>query len=123
MLQPDTSSPPEFTASLEASSAFSSVGSGLNLVLQAYPGLYSYLADITSVETRTTRIGIIDIFLFAGVPAGTFLSAYVYQSFGFYGIFLLVYVMQVDSNRNLEIAKEHSIFSKCAVIENLQTFI
>lgn len=57
-------------------------------------GMYSYLADVTSLRSRTTRIGLLDIFLFAGIPSGTFLSAYIFKYFGYYGIFLSVLVIQ-----------------------------
>jgi len=58
-------------------------------------GMYSYLADVTSLRSRTTRIGLLDIFLFAGIPAGTFLSGYIFKYSGYYGIFLSVLVIQV----------------------------
>jgi PCFT/HCP family folate transporter-like MFS transporter 1/3 len=58
-------------------------------------GMYSYLADVTSLRSRTTRIGLLDIFLFAGIPSGTFLSAYIFKYFGYYGIFLSVLVIQI----------------------------
>eukprot|EP00092_Neocalanus_flemingeri_P016667 GFUD01018030.1.p1 GENE.GFUD01018030.1~~GFUD01018030.1.p1 ORF type:complete len:510 (-),score=61.02 GFUD01018030.1:1014-2492(-) len=58
-------------------------------------GMYSYLADVTSLRSRTTRIGILDIFLFAGIPTGTFLSAYIYKYLGYYGIFGSVLVLQI----------------------------
>jgi len=60
-------------------------------------GLYSYLADITSVTTRTARIGLLDVFLFAGVPVGIFTSAYIYKYSGYYGIFVTSFVLQVFS--------------------------
>ena len=60
-------------------------------------GLYSFLADITSVEMRTTRIGLLDLFMFSGVPAGTFVSAYVFQYSGYYGIFITSTVIQIIS--------------------------
>jgi len=60
-------------------------------------GLYAYMADITSVEMRTTRIGLLDLFMFSGVPAGTFLSAYVFQYSGYYGIFITSTVIQTIS--------------------------
>ena len=64
------------------------------------PGLYSYLADITSVTTRTARIGLLDVFLFAGVPAGIFTSAYIYKYSGYYGIFGTNLVLQVTTSIN-----------------------
>jgi len=42
---------------------------------------------ITSLRSRTTRIGLIDIFMFAGIPSGTFVSAYIYYYLGYFGIY------------------------------------
>ena len=58
-------------------------------------GMYSYLADITSNRSRTTRIGLLDIFLYAGVPAGTFASAYLFKAAGYFGIYGLTLVVQI----------------------------
>jgi len=58
-------------------------------------GMYSYLADITSVRSRTTRIGLLDIFLYAGVPAGTFLSAYLFKAAGYFGIYGVTLAIQI----------------------------
>jgi len=58
-------------------------------------GMYSYLADITSLRSRTTRIGLLDIFLFAGIPSGSFLSAYIYEHFGYYGVFFTALAIQI----------------------------
>ena len=58
-------------------------------------GMYSYIADITSVRARTTRIGVIDIFFYGGVPTGTFLSAYVYKYSGYYGIYGITLALQI----------------------------
>ena len=58
-------------------------------------GMYSYIADITSVRARTTRIGVLDIFLFGGVPAGNFLSAYVFKYSGYFGIYGITLGIQI----------------------------
>ena len=58
-------------------------------------GMYSYMADITSTRARTTRIGVLDIFLYAGVPAGTFFSAYAYKYGGYYGIYGTILGLQI----------------------------
>ena len=70
----------------------------LGLCDRHIPGLYSYLADITSVSTRTARIGLLDVFLFAGVPVGIFTSAYIYKFSGYYGIFVTSLVLQVTTS-------------------------
>jgi len=59
--------------------------------------MYSFLADVTSIRSRTTRIGLLDIFLFAGIPAGTFTSAYIYKYLGYYGIFVTTLTIQILS--------------------------
>jgi len=58
-------------------------------------GMYAYMADITSTRARTTRIGLLDIFLFAGIPAGTFISAYIYKYSGYFGIYGIILGIQV----------------------------
>ena len=50
-------------------------------------GLYSYLADITSSDSRTSRLSVLDVSSISGFTAGIYLSAPLYQSLGFYGIF------------------------------------
>ena len=58
-------------------------------------GMYAFLADITSTRSRTTRIGLLDIFLYAGVPAGTFLSAYIFKAAGYFGIYGTTLALQI----------------------------
>eukprot|EP00088_Acartia_fossae_P028786 TRINITY_DN29620_c0_g2_i1.p1 TRINITY_DN29620_c0_g2~~TRINITY_DN29620_c0_g2_i1.p1 ORF type:complete len:482 (-),score=0.43 TRINITY_DN29620_c0_g2_i1:270-1715(-) len=50
-------------------------------------GVYSYLADISTIRSRTSRLALLDFCFFGGVPIGMFVSPYVFHSFGFYGIF------------------------------------
>ncbi len=45
--------------------------------------LFSYISDVSSVESRTWRISVLDVFLFGGVPVGNLLGAYLYQRVGF----------------------------------------
>ena len=58
-------------------------------------GAYSFMADVTHPTSRTTRIAIFDIFFFAGVPFGTFLSGCLYKYSGYFGIFGTILILQV----------------------------
>lgn len=48
---------------------------------------FSYVGDITSLERRTLRIGVVNVFVSLGVPVGMALSGVLYMSIGFYGVF------------------------------------
>lgn len=48
---------------------------------------FSYVGDITSVERRTLRIGIVNVFVSLGIPIGMALSGVLYNKIGFYGVF------------------------------------
>lgn len=48
---------------------------------------FSYIADVTSEEMRTLRIGLVNVFCSLGVPVGIALSGVLYMEIGFYGIF------------------------------------
>ncbi|XP_011502116.1 PREDICTED: solute carrier family 46 member 3-like [Ceratosolen solmsi marchali] len=50
-------------------------------------GTFSYIGDITSVESRTVRVGAVNSFLSLGVPVGMALSGVLYIKLGFYGVF------------------------------------
>lgn len=54
-----------------------------------FMGIFSYVGDVTSVETRTLRIGIVNIFCSLGFPVGLALSGILYKKIGFYGVFSL----------------------------------
>jgi PCFT/HCP family folate transporter-like MFS transporter 1/3 len=58
---------------------------------------FSYVADVTSVEMRTLRIGIVNLFVSLGVPVGMALSGVLYVEIGFYGIFAMSAIMYVMS--------------------------
>jgi len=60
-------------------------------------GVFSYISDITSVRTRTSRVALLDFCFFGGVPVGTFASAYVFKYFGYLGIFGTVAVCNLLS--------------------------
>ncbi|XP_014208805.1 solute carrier family 46 member 3-like [Copidosoma floridanum] len=50
-------------------------------------GTFSYIGDVTSVESRTVRVGAANAFLSLGVPIGMALSGVFYIKLGFYGVF------------------------------------
>lgn len=62
-----------------------------------FMGIFSYIADITSVESRTLRIGAANVFLSLGVPIGMALSGILYTKLGFYGVFSIAMVCYVMS--------------------------
>ncbi|XP_046999630.1 proton-coupled folate transporter-like isoform X1 [Schistocerca americana] len=49
--------------------------------------VFSYIGDVTSVEMRTFRMGIVNILVFLCVPVGTLLSGVLLKVIGFYGMF------------------------------------
>ncbi|KOB72195.1 Adenylate cyclase, partial [Operophtera brumata] len=52
-------------------------------------GVFSYLGDITSKETRTFRMGILSMCMTVGFPIGMGLSGVLLKLLGFYGVFLV----------------------------------
>lgn len=58
--------------------------------------LYSYIADITTEDQRTLRLGVVNMFVSLGLPFGTFFSGYLYQTTGYYGVFTTVMVLYLS---------------------------
>lgn len=56
-------------------------------------GAFSYIADITTENQRTVRIGIANTFCSIGLPIGMSLSGILLQLIGFYGVFLISVVI------------------------------
>ena len=52
-------------------------------------GVFSYIGDITSVEDRTFRVGLVNMFMSLGYPIGSALSGVLLSWIGYYGIFSL----------------------------------
>lgn len=52
-------------------------------------GTFSYLGDITSRETRTFRLGILNLCMTVGFPIGMGLSGVLLKSLGYYGVFTI----------------------------------
>lgn len=49
--------------------------------------VFSYIADITTEEMRTVRVGFINVFSTVGIPIGSALSGILYLRTGYYGVF------------------------------------
>ncbi|XP_046689252.1 proton-coupled folate transporter-like [Homalodisca vitripennis] len=62
-----------------------------------FMAIFSYVGDITTVETRTLRIGVVNVFCSLGIPIGTALSGVLYKEIGFYGVFSLAACIYVFS--------------------------
>jgi hypothetical protein len=58
-----------------------------------FMALYSYISGISSVETRTFRIGAVNLFSNISVTIGIALSGVLYKQIGFYGVFSLALTM------------------------------
>lgn len=54
-----------------------------------FMGIYSYIGDITSEETRTFRMGIVMLCMTAGGPIGSALSGILLKLVGYYGVFTI----------------------------------
>ncbi|KAJ9600011.1 hypothetical protein L9F63_009695, partial [Diploptera punctata] len=52
-----------------------------------FMAVFSYIGDVTTMEMRTLRIGIVNLFVSLGVPVGMALSGILFDQIGFYGIF------------------------------------
>ncbi|XP_011300354.1 proton-coupled folate transporter-like [Fopius arisanus] len=62
-----------------------------------FMAIFSYIGDITTVESRTLRIGAVNVFLSLSVPIGMALSGILYIKIGFYGVFAISTVCYVAS--------------------------
>ncbi|XP_066256731.1 probable peptidoglycan muropeptide transporter SLC46 isoform X1 [Euwallacea similis] len=60
-----------------------------------FMGVFSYVADVTTLDTRTLRIGIVNVFCSLGIPVGLALSGVLYKKIGFYGVFSISSCMYV----------------------------
>ncbi|XP_071543459.1 probable peptidoglycan muropeptide transporter SLC46 isoform X1 [Panulirus ornatus] len=55
--------------------------------------VYSYVADITSPETRTKRLGILDACWYIGDPLGRLLGGWLYRAAGYPAVFIVSIVL------------------------------
>lgn len=62
-----------------------------------FMAIFSYIGDVTTLETRTLRIGVVNVFCSIGIPIGTALSGVLYKQIGFYGVFSLAALLYVFS--------------------------
>lgn len=53
----------------------------------ALMGSYSFVADVTDLENRTLRIGIVAVIVTLSIPIGTAMSGVLTETIGYYGIF------------------------------------
>lgn len=61
-----------------------------------FMAVFSYMGDISSLETRTLRIGIVNVGSSISVPIGMAASGVLYKQIGYYGVFSLsacIYVL------------------------------
>ncbi|KAM3963289.1 putative peptidoglycan muropeptide transporter SLC46 [Aphomia sociella] len=62
-----------------------------------FMGMYSFMADRTTIENRTFRLGVVTIFVSFGTPLGTALSGIMLRALGYYGMFSLLIVFHTGS--------------------------
>lgn len=74
----------EVTMVLEA--VFPAVTGGWVMV---FLGVFSYISDITDEESRTFRVGLVNLCMTAGIPLGTAFSGILLELWGYYGVFAL----------------------------------
>ena len=51
--------------------------------------VYSYLADITPIRTRTKRMGLLDAIWYMGGPIGTVMGVWLYRVYGYIAVFTM----------------------------------
>ncbi|XP_026763358.2 solute carrier family 46 member 3-like [Galleria mellonella] len=62
-----------------------------------FMGMYSFIADRTTIEDRTFRLGVVTIFVSFGTPVGTALSGIMLRALGYYGVFSLLIFLHTSS--------------------------
>ncbi len=62
-----------------------------------FMAVFSYVGDITTVKTRTLRIGMVNVFCSVGIPIGTALSGVLYRELGSYGVYTISSVLYIFS--------------------------
>ncbi|XP_072942586.1 lysosomal proton-coupled steroid conjugate and bile acid symporter SLC46A3-like isoform X2 [Epargyreus clarus] len=62
-----------------------------------FMGMYSFMADRTTMENRTFRLGLVAICVSLGTPTGTALSGILLRALGYYGVFSLLLVLHIVS--------------------------
>ncbi|XP_067006842.1 probable peptidoglycan muropeptide transporter SLC46 [Anabrus simplex] len=69
---------------------FPSLGGGFMTIVMA---ALSYIADVTTEESRTFRIGVVNMLVTLGIPVGTALSGVLLKPVGYYGMFSITAFM------------------------------
>lgn len=62
-----------------------------------FMGMFSFMADRTTVENRTFRLGLVTICVTLGTPTGTALSGILLRTLGYYGVFSLLFALYTFS--------------------------
>lgn len=60
-----------------------------------YLAIFSYIADITTNENRTHRLGIVSFCTYVGMPIGLALSGVILSNFGYYAIYGIALTMHL----------------------------
>lgn len=76
---------------------------------------YSYVSDLSGLQSRTLRIAFLDFTMFVGAPVGLFLSSVIFSRFGYVGVFsisgagfllsVLYIVLRIEDTRSHHGAK------------------
>lgn len=61
----------------------------------ALMGSYSFIADVTTLDSRTFRIGVVAVIVTLGIPLGSSISGVLTEYIGYYGIFSIGLVLYV----------------------------
>ncbi|XP_059060794.1 proton-coupled folate transporter-like [Achroia grisella] len=59
----------------------------------ALAGCFSYVADVTTQDTRTFRMGVMAVIVTLGIPVGSSVGGILTEELGYYGVFGLVLAM------------------------------
>lgn len=80
--------PVELTVFLE--SLFTSVSGGWVLM---FLGVFSYISDITTEQSRTFRVGLVNFCMTVGIPIGIGISGILITNLGFYALFSVTFAL------------------------------
>ncbi|GLV39720.1 uncharacterized protein CBL_08214 [Carabus blaptoides fortunei] len=75
-----------------AENLFPALTGGLTVMMMS---VYSYIADVTTVENRTFRFGLVHILAASISSIGFAVSGILFQSIGFYGVFTISLIVHV----------------------------
>ncbi|KAI5698867.1 hypothetical protein M8J76_007615 [Diaphorina citri] len=62
-----------------------------------FMAVFSYIGNVATVETRTLRIGVVNIFCSVGIPIGIALSGVILKHTGYYGVYSISLVLYTFS--------------------------